>query len=82
MQNQTLQDFSKTLIKYTVFSYLPGCCLFHKIALVNKEVRRNLAKFKLLDQKKVITRREYPVGEDLLPELNSFLYALSIADGI
>ena len=40
-------------LKLTIFSYLSGTDLIHKIALINKEVRVSLPNKGLLDQDKV-----------------------------
>ena len=64
------------------FSYLPGCDLFHKVALTSKSIRQKLPKSGLLDQIRVITVKlptnNYP---DLFP-VDSFTYALELADSI
>ena len=69
-------------LRMVTFSYLPGCILFHKIALTCKSVREHIPKSGLLDQVKVVTIKaptdNYP---DRLP-LESFKYALSLADSI
>jgi hypothetical protein len=69
-------------LRMVTFSYLPGCILFHKIALTCKSIRKLMPESGLLDQIKVVTIKaptdNYP---DRLP-LESFKYALSLADSI
>ena len=69
-------------LRLQTFSYLAGCALFHKIAVLNKSIRINLPKSALLDQFKIITvkasKDHYP---DPLP-LESFRYALLLANSI
>ena len=64
------------------FAYLPGCDLFHKIALLNKFFRRELPSSGLLDQIRVI-KIKAPSSDDPtdLP-LDSLKYALELADSL
>ncbi len=67
-------------LQLLTFSYLPGCDLFHKIAVTCKSLRKVLPNSGLLDQIKIITIKaptdNYP---DYLP-VNSFKYALELAN--
>ena len=69
-------------LQLLTFSYLPGCDLFHKISVTCKSIRSVLPNSGLLDQIKVITIKapteNYP---DCLP-VDSFKYALELADSI
>lgn len=42
-------------VKLIVFSFLPGCTLFHKIALLDRGYREKLLHWGLLDQEKILT---------------------------
>ena len=42
-------------LRLMTFSYLPGCDLFHKIALTSKSIRKLMPQSGLLDQIIVIT---------------------------
>jgi hypothetical protein len=57
-------------LRLLTFSYLPGCVLFHKIALTNKKLREQLKGAGLLDQDKVITFK--------LPTTDSDYYSFSV----
>ena len=59
------------VLRLKTFSYLPGCVLFHKIALTNKKIRNQLKGAGLLDQDKVITFK--------LPETESEFYSFSVS---
>ena len=61
-----------------VISYLPGCDLYHKIALLNKEYRKILPKSGLLDQAIVITLKNLPDYSKI--PMTSLFYAISLAD--
>ena len=51
-------DISKTpLVLLMTFSYLPGNVIYHKIALLDRKIRRLLNQSFLLDQEIVITQR-------------------------
>ena len=69
-------------LQLLTFSYLPGSDLFHKISVTCKSLRSVLPNSGLLDQIKVITIKapteNYP---DCLP-VDSFKYALELADSI
>jgi len=69
-------------LRMVTFSFLSGCDLFHKIALTCTSIRKHLPKAGLLDQVKVVTIKA-PTDNipDRLP-LESFKYALSLADSI
>ena len=71
-----------TDLKFITFSYLPGCDLFHKIAVTCKSIRNLLPKSGLLDQVKIVTvktpKRYYPSP---LP-VESFKYALRLSTAI
>ena len=64
-----------------VCSYLPGATLFHKIALLNSQVRENLPQAALLNQIIVITvkKEKADIGEAMFPA-NSLFYAYRLAD--
>jgi hypothetical protein len=73
---------SKNFFLSTV-SYLPGCDLFHKIALTSSEIRKILSKSGLLDQIRVITFK--PPQSNYYPHafpIDSLRYALDLADSI
>lgn len=87
-QTQTV-DKSK-IVKFTdsnhfkllTFAYLRGCELFHKFAVLNKQIRAMLPRAGLLDQNIVIG---IIPSENYLPDvikISSFLYAVSLADSI
>ena len=71
-----------TDLKLLTLSYLAGYDLFHKAAVLCKLLRKELPKSGLLDQTKVITIKA-PTGDypDYLP-VNSFKYAIELADQI
>jgi hypothetical protein len=78
-------EATKKATKYTrllMFSYLPGNVLFHKIALLTKEVRKSLPNSGLLDQIKVIGIKETAVKLPGPFPTQSFVYAISLADSI
>ena len=62
-------------------SYLPGATLFHKIALLNKEIRKELPDAALLDQIIVVTvtKEQADIGETMFPH-DSLMYAVRLAD--
>lgn len=71
-------------LRLLTFSYLPGCDLFHKIALTSKSIRQLMPNSGLLDQVIVIslkTPKDATLCPDYLPP-KSFKYALSLADSI
>ncbi len=69
-------------LRLLIFSFLPGCDLFHKIAVLNKNIRKSLPYSDLLDQDKIITIKassdNYP---NFLP-IDSFLYGVNLASTI
>ena len=65
-----------------IFSYVPGCDLFHKIALTCKSIRQKLPNSGLLDQIRVITVKLIFDEDSLYFNKNSFNYALELADSI
>ncbi len=69
-------------LRLLTFSYLPGCDLFHKIALTSKSIRKKLPKSGLLDQVKVITIKESKDSSTILLSFESFLYAWDLANSI
>ena len=79
---KTIRYQESTKLRLETFSYLPGCDLFHKISVTCKSIRSMLPNSGLLDQIKVITIKapsdNYP---DYLP-VDSFKYALELADSI
>ena len=70
------------LLKFVIFSFLPGCDLFHKCALISSKVREKLPGSGLLNQLKVITLKHEMAENQVLPSATSFLYAVSLTDGI
>jgi len=69
-------------LQLTTFSYLTGCDLFHKISVTCKAMRKSLPNSGLLDQIKVITiKSKYDDYPGYLP-VDSFKYALELADSI
>jgi hypothetical protein len=69
------------------FSYLDGATLYHKIALLNKEMRASLPNAGLLDQLKVLKSINYFDESDIISRQVFFSklklkYALNIADNI
>lgn len=69
--------------KLLVFSFLNGSVLFHKIALLNKDLRKKLTNSALLDQDKVIRIKKRILRQGkLFSELPdaSLCYANSFAD--
>lgn len=70
-------------LKLIVVSYLPGCDLFHKIAVTCKKWRHDLPSSGILDQFKVITinRLSENSSPGLIP-LESFRYGLEMANSI
>jgi len=70
-------------LAYTVFSYLTGAELFHKIALVNKEIREELPKAEQLDQEKELSLRVHSKRVGLrLPKVDDFNYGFKLANVI
>lgn len=65
-----------------IFSYLPGCVLFHKVAVLSKATRARLPNGRLLDQVKVIGINDVEECSNLGLPTESFMYAVSIADSI
>jgi hypothetical protein len=61
---------------------LPGCDLFHKIALTSKSIRKQLPTSGLLDQVKVITIKESKDGSTVMLPIISFFYAWDLANVI
>jgi hypothetical protein len=75
-----MQSFSDSqYLELLVYSYLPACSIFHKIAVLSKKHRDSLPKAALLDQDKVLTLIH---NGNLLPHTDSFLYAIRVVDGI
>ena len=65
-----------------MYSFLPGCILYKKIALTNKILREGLPDAGLIDQEKVITfKTEEELNLDKLG-LDSLTYALRLTDTI
>jgi len=72
-ENFTKNDY----FRFLVFSYLSGCDLFHKIALLNKSYREKLPSAGLLDQIISITiKKSYSDDGEVFFATNSFLYAI------
>ena len=69
-------------LRLLTFSYLPGCDLFNKIAVTCKYLRSVLPNSGLLDQIKVITIKATTDSKPDIPPLDSFRYALTLADSI
>ena len=69
-------------LRMVTFSYLPGCILFHKIALTCTSIRKQIPKSGLLDQVKVVTIKAPPKNYPSRLPPKSFKYALSFADSI
>ena len=72
-------------LRLITFSYLQGCDLFHKIALLSKTLRALLPESGLLDQIVVITIKGANKSKSGYPELmpvNSFGYVIQLADSI
>ncbi len=89
-EQQTQIVEKSNIVKFTdtnyfrlqTFSYLHGCEIFHKIAVLNKQIRALLPSAHLLDQFIVIGIMP---SEKYLPDvikIKSFLYAVSLADSI
>jgi len=69
-------------LQLLTLSFLPGYFLFHKAALLNKNMRNKLPKAGLLDQLIIVTVNKELATISDLPQVESFLYAVSLADGI
>ncbi len=80
-QTTSLLCFPKNkFLQLTIFSYLPGCDLYHKIALLDKATRKQLPKTGLFDQVIIISLKELQ-DYNVIP-MTSLLYALRLADSI
>ncbi len=82
MQQQKKQEvlvYSKFL-RFSILSFLPGCDLYHKIALLDKETRQTLPKTGLFDQPIVITFRK--LHDYSKVPISSLVYMVSLADFI
>ena len=67
-------------ILLTIFSFLPGCTLFHKIATTSKTVRSKLPNAGLLDQIIQITiKEEYSTNSKVIP-FDSLMYIVTLVD--
>jgi hypothetical protein len=70
------------LARLTVYSYLDGATLFHKIALLNRLNREQLPEHALLDQIiQISIKSEYSESKET-PPTKSFIYAVRLADCI
>ena len=64
----------------TVFSFLPGCDLFHKIALLNRKMRKELPGSGILDQEKELSPRVLSRREGLRGyKIQDFSYGFELA---
>jgi hypothetical protein len=54
-----------TNLKLLIFSYLPGPCIYHKIALLNQATRHSLPGSALLSQPKILKMRNIPKPKQL-----------------
>ena len=70
------------LLKFLIFSYFSGCELLHKCANINKRIRQQLPQSGLLNQIKIVTIKFEMTEQKILPNAESFLYAMSLVDGI
>ena len=70
------------LALFTVFSYLTGADLLHKIALLNLVTRSRLPNAGLLTQIRILKLQQYDKIISDLQIIPSFLYALTIVDGL
>ena len=60
-------------IVLVIFSHLPGCHLYHKTAVLNKQIRSNLPTARLLDQTIVISMKS-----NLPPNYEEFTSCLEL----
>jgi hypothetical protein len=70
------------LVQFTVFSYLSGSDLFHKIALTSKGTRQKVRKAGLLLQMRILTVDQNNILSHAPLIQHSFLYAMSVVNGI
>jgi hypothetical protein len=78
-----MENFPQTeLPTLIVFSFLPGNILLHKIALLNKRTRAKLPNSAIIDQIKVVTVKEFQNDFEIIPAVDSFLYTISLVNGI
>ena len=64
------------LLRYYTFSFFSGSEIYHKLALLNKQTRRDLPGSGLLDQVKVLKVKAYPKN------IAHLQYAFNLADVI
>jgi hypothetical protein len=70
-------------LKLSIFSFLNGATIYHKIALINKETRLALPNAGLLDQfKQLKIKSTSNLNNQNLPNIINLYYALEIIDNI
>jgi hypothetical protein len=71
-----MKDILSKHTRLLTFSYLDGSTLYHKIALLNKEMRASLPNSGLLDQLKQLRSNHTTLKSWLIASKMNFKYAL------
>ena len=81
MESNLVRFPAINLARLKVLSYLPANVIFHKIAVLSKQYRKELPEWAILDQEKILTFKRFNPQNFKLPSSNSFRYALELIDG-